>query len=184
MSGLKQERIATPAFMVDTLSANASTIRAKVQKYATNRTNADGKFSQTLFAGKELAEFKTKNMNAHFLKNMGFDREHADRSKFKELLVAKMDQALKAELKGDVRILDVALPVREGGGSVDMQRFIVSLEVVFEQKTYRTIVEFKENQAVAGGDEVVENPIPSALQRYDVALKTSLNETGSIFKIG
>lgn len=182
--GLRQDQgFPTPSFIQKALDATPIEIRSKVDRYAKARTENDGLFRKKLYRDGEILEFTTKNMKPRFLETMGFDRKTEDRKLFKKLLFEKMVSAAQHELGFHIKVLDVAIPVREGGGSVDLQRFLLSTEVSLDGQTYRLILEFKENADRSAWEAVVETPLISAADRYRMALQVTTADGGPLLKI-
>lgn len=182
--GLQQDRsVKVPEFIKEALNATSEEIRAKVDDYALDRTDDDGYFKKKLFDKGEFLEFSTKNMKPGFLEKMGFDRKTEDRKDFKKKIYAMMVKAAQMEMGDNVKVLDIAIPFRDSGGSADLQRFLLSTEVTFEGEVYRMILEFKENVEMAAWNAVIETPSMSAADRYRLALKVSTDDGGPFLQV-
>ena len=122
-------------------------------------------------------------MKPEFLNLVQFDRQNGDRKAFKEMLEQMMTQALRSSLGDRLRVLDIAIPFRDSGGSATMQRFLVSVEVTVGEQTHRLIVEFKQNSERAGWEATVDSPLQSAADRYSLALQITSDEVGPLSSV-
>lgn len=146
----------------------------------------DGKFKKKLFDEDDglFVEFRMRNLRPQFLDKVGFRLKNAskkDKLEFKQSIVKMISHALKSRLGDNVRLLDIAIPSREGGGSANMQRFIVSVEVKVDGRSYRAIVEFKENNERAGWEAYIESPLKdNAAARYSLAIQITSTQPGPL----
>lgn len=181
ISGLRREtQRQIPEFIQRNLDRTPEQILEKLTRYADNRINNRGKFKKSLFENEELLEFKTINMKPEFLNLVNFDRRNGDRQAFKATLEQMMTDALRSSLGDRVEILDIAIPFRDTGGSANMQRFLVSIEVTQGAQTHRLIVEFKQNSERAGWEAIVDGPMLSAADRYSLALQITTDEVSPL----
>lgn len=181
--GLRNETIKTPHFVEKAIQATSLQIREKLDRYASNLVNSEGQFRRSLFGQKQLLEFTTKNMKAQFLEKMAFDRRNGDRKEFKSAIWELMEKAAQSELGEKVQVLDIAIPIRDSGGSATMQRFLLSTKVEFEGKSYHMILEFKQNTDKAAWDAVIESRPLTPAERYSLALQATTDDPGPFQKI-
>ncbi len=181
ISGLRREtQREIPEFIRRNLERTPEQVLEKITRYAENRLNGQGKFKKSLYEKEELMEFKTINMKPEFLNLVNFDRKNGDRKAFKETLERMMSDALKASLGNRIEILDIAIPFRDTGGSANMQRFLVSVEVTTGEQKRRLVVEFKQNTERAGWEATIDSPLQSAADRYSLAMHITSDEVGPL----
>ncbi|MFN7905983.1 MAG: DUF2252 family protein [Pseudobdellovibrionaceae bacterium] len=171
-----------PEFITANLKRTPEQIRRKINFYAENRTNDEGKFKKSLFKKKneELLEFTTKNMKPEFLNLVRFNRNRGDRDGFKNTLVEMMKNSLKTTLGDRFQILDIAIPFRETGGSAAMQRFLLSVELMVNNETQRVVIEFKQNTERSGWEAIIDSPQQSPADRYGLALRITTDDIGPL----
>jgi hypothetical protein len=180
--GLQHEASPAPEFIVERLRATSAEIRKKVDDYADKRVDSKGKFHTRDFEQKELLEFEISNMKPDFISSLRFDSKVSDHDGLKKSLIAFFEQSVRAEMGSQVELLDIAIPLRDSGGSALRQRFLVSAVVTQDGVRQRVILEFKENAPQNAWQAVIKAPLTAA-ERYELGLSATMPNPGRFLRV-